>query len=61
MTKLKQWLSGKRTYLIMTAGVLTALAGWANDAVTTKELLEVLFAAVGAVFLRAAVAKGPKE
>ena len=56
------WLSGKKTYVVAVSGILTAVVAWSQGAIDTAQLVAALFAAVGTMTTRAAVAKsGPPQ
>ncbi len=55
--KIKSAISGKKTYLVATAAILTGLVAWSQDQISLWELGKTVFAAVGTMTMRAAVAK----
>lgn len=55
---LRVFLSGKKTYLVAAAGILTALAAYESGAITENELLLAVMNALGLSTLRAGVSKG---
>lgn len=55
--KLKDWLSGKKTYLVMISGIISALIAWINGAIDTMKFVELLFAAIATMTVRAGVTK----
>lgn len=57
MKKIKESLAGRKTYIIAAGAILTAFGAWLGDAISTKELIESIFAALGAATLRAGVKK----
>ncbi len=57
MDGIKAWLSGKKTYIVTVAGLLTASVAWASGTIDTKTLIETIFAAVLVFTGRAAIAK----
>ena len=44
---LRQFLAGKKTYLLMAAGILGAVIGWASGDLTTVQALGAILAALG--------------
>lgn len=60
LLQLREFLSGKKTYLTMLAAVLTALAAWSDGAITDVELFRALFEAGGLMTLRAGIAAQTK-
>lgn len=56
LLQLRDFLSGRKTYITMLAAVLTALAGWSEGGITDAELIRVLFEAGGLSTLRAGIA-----
>lgn len=60
MQAILDFLSGKKTYLLMLAAIFTAIAGLANGDITIVQTIEAVFAAVGGMTIRAAITKsGP--
>jgi len=57
MTKFREWLKGKKSYLLGLAGVLTVAAAWASGELNLTEALAGLWAALQTIFLRAGIAK----
>lgn len=55
--KIKEAISGWKTYIVMTVGILSALVGWSDESMTDIQFIEALFAAIGAMALRAGIAK----
>ena len=53
-----EFLNGKKAYLTAAAGIVTALALFANGDVDTQGLVTLLLNALGIATLRAGVAKG---
>jgi small-conductance mechanosensitive channel len=56
-TTVQNWLAGKKTYLVMAGALVAALIGYADGAMSLKELLTAAFAALGTMTMRAGVAK----
>lgn len=52
-----EFLSGKKTYIVAAAAILTAAGAFASGTMNAKELVEAIMAALGVSFLRAGVAK----
>ena len=57
MSAIKNFLKGKKTYLVATAAGLTALVAWSEDTISLAQLVTALFEAFGFIFLRLGVAK----
>ena len=57
MTKLRQWLKNRKTYIVVGAGLLTALAAWSAGGMTTLQFVSAVFAAIGGACLRAGIGK----
>ena len=55
--KIKDAISGKKLYITAALAVVAALVSWSQDAITTMQFVEAVFAAAGMVFLRAGVEK----
>lgn len=56
MTKIREFLRGKKTYLTAAIGLLGALAAWSDGQITNVGLAAALWAAVQTCFIRAGVA-----
>lgn len=55
-------LSGKKTYIVATTGLFTAIGAYLYGGIDMKELIEALFIAVGAFTMRQGIEKsGPAE
>lgn len=57
MTKIKEWLKGKKTYIVCAIAIVTVAVAWAEGNITDGAALEALFEAVFGIALRAGVAK----
>lgn len=58
---LRDWLSGKKTYLVAIVGVLTALLAFEAGEVDFVELVKLVWAALLVIFMRTAVKKAQTE
>ena len=58
MAEIIEWLKGKKTYFVAALAILTAVVAYINGGIDVKQLVEAIFAALGGITLRAAVAKG---
>ena len=58
--KVKEWLSGKKTYLICIGTILGAVISWVSGEIELGKMIEIIVAAIIAITLRAGIAKGPK-
>lgn len=58
MSKLRDWLKGKKTYITAFAGVLGALIAWGDGQIDTVGLLAAVWAAITAITVRAGIANG---
>ncbi len=56
MAKIKNALAGYKVYIVCAAAILTAIGAYASDAMTAKELVETIFAALAAMGFRSAMA-----
>jgi hypothetical protein len=56
VTKIREWLKGKKTYTTAAIGALTAVAAWADGQIGGAGLVAALWAATQTCFLRAGVA-----
>lgn len=52
---MREWLKGKKTFLTAAAGILGAIAAWSDGAIETAKLVELIWEAGLAVFIRAGV------
>lgn len=57
MSKILEFLKGKKTYCVAIAAIAAAVAAYSSDAMTAKELVEAIVGAVLAMTIRAGVAK----
>jgi len=57
MGKIKDFLSGKKAYLLMVAAIIAAIVGWSEDALTLTEAIAAIWAAVTAGAIRAGITK----
>ena len=57
MGKIREWLNGKKTYLVAGAAVIGAVIAWATGAVDLVEAIKVILGAVLGTTIRAGVAK----
>jgi hypothetical protein len=57
MTRIREWLKGKKSYLVAAAGVLAAVIGWSDGELDTPAMVAAVVAALEAMALRAALAK----
>jgi hypothetical protein len=55
MTKVRDWLRGKKTYITAAIGVLGALIAWADGSIDLVALGGALWAAVSACTVRAGI------
>jgi hypothetical protein len=61
MTKVKQFLSGKKSYLICVAAIAGALLAWVNGEIGNHETVTAIVAAIYGITLRAGVRKSGNE
>ena len=57
MSKLQEWLSGKKTIVMGVLGVVGAIMAWASNEITALQALTLGWGAVTAIFLRVGVKK----
>ena len=57
MSKILEFLKGRKTYFLMAGAILTAIGGYLGGELSTKELIEALFLALGMIGLRLGVSK----
>ena len=56
MNKLREWLKGKKTYIMAAIGLASAVLAWAEGQISGTALLASLWAAAQSCFIRAGVA-----
>lgn len=61
LKKIRNYLKGKKSYLLATAAILTALVAWAEGGLSATELIVALYAALQTMFIRAGVSKTAKD
>lgn len=52
---MNKFLSGWKTYLTAAAAIITAVAAYANGAITLPDLFTAIFAAIGTITMRHAL------
>jgi hypothetical protein len=57
MTKIKDWLKGKKTYIVCAVAIVTVALAWSEGNVSDGEALKAVFEAIFGITLRAGVAK----
>lgn len=57
---IKNWLSGKKTYLVMLSGIVGSLVGLAGGDLSLAETVTGILASLGLGSMRAGVAKAEK-
>ncbi len=57
MSKIREWLKGKKTYLVCAVAIAGVAILWADGGVTNLEALEALVKALFGISLRAGIAK----
>ena len=55
MNKAREWLKGKKAYIMAAIGLVGAVVAWADGQIDTMGLLAAVWAAAQAVFIRAGV------
>jgi len=56
MNRVREFLRGKRSYIVAVAGLLGAVVAWADSQISTTGLLAAIWAAAQACFIRAGIA-----
>lgn len=56
LAQIGAWLKGKKTYIVMLAALLGAVAGYASGEITLVQAIEAVLAALGLGALRSGVA-----
>ena len=57
MSKIREWLKGKKAYLTIVVGVVGAVIAWADGSIDLMGLLTAVWAAASVAFIRAGIAK----
>ena len=57
MSRIREWLKGKKTYLLAAVGILGAVMAWSDGQIDLVALLGSIWAAGQTMFIRAGVAK----
>jgi len=61
-SKIKAAISGYKTYIVAVTGLVTAVVSWSQDAITTTQFVEAVFAAITTMTIKAAIVKsGPTK
>jgi hypothetical protein len=57
MNRVRDWLKGKKTYIMAAIGLLGAVVAWADGSINGTALLGAVWAAAQSCFIRAGVEK----
>jgi len=57
MDKVIEFLKGKKTYIVMIIGILTAIVGYVDGALPLAEFITAVLGAIGMMAMRAGVSK----
>ncbi len=57
LTRIRETISGYKTYIVAVIAIATAVLAWATGDLSLTELAVAVFAAVQTMFIRAGVAK----
>ena len=60
MNSIKNWLNGKRTYIVVVMGLLTSLLAWLDGQIDSKAMIAAVLVGAYAIFNRAGTAKVQK-
>jgi hypothetical protein len=60
MSSIKNWLNGKRTYIVVVMGLLTSLLAWLDGQIDSKAMIAAILVGAYAIFNRAGTAKVQK-
>jgi len=55
MNKIREWLRGKKSYMMAVVGVAVALVAWSENEISGTGLLAALWAAIQTCFIRAGI------
>ncbi len=57
LTTIRKAINGKKTYILGTVAVVTAIVAWAAGGLDDLQLIGAVFAALQSMFIRAGIAK----
>jgi len=57
MGALKDWLAGKKTYIVAIGAIVGAIVAWSQETMTDIQAIEAIIGAILAMTVRAGVAK----
>ena len=57
LNKIKDFLSGKKSYLVCTIAILGAVVAWASGEIKIAEMVKIIIAAITAMTMRAGITK----
>ena len=57
MEKIKDFLAGKKTYLVMLGGIISTIIAWSTGEITFAQALPLFFGSAGFGALRAGIKK----
>ena len=55
LSKIREFLKGKKAYIAATVGLLGAVAAWADAQITNVEMLTAVWVAAQVIFIRAGI------
>ena len=55
MNKIREWLRGKKSYMVAGIGLLGAVVAWSENEISGTGLLAALWAAIQTCFIRAGI------
>lgn len=58
LTKIKDAISGKKTYILGCVAIATTLVAWAAGEITDVQCVTAVFVALQTMFIRAGIKKG---
>ena len=57
LAKIKEMIKGKKTYILGSIAVVTAIVTWASNEITGVQLVTAVFVALQTMFIRAGIKK----
>ena len=57
MNKAREWLRGKKTYLLLATGIIGVVVAWAEGAMSTQDALLTIIGAVAGITAKVGVTR----
>jgi len=56
-SKMQNWLSGKKTYVVCLVALVTAIGAYASGDMSLGDLIQAIFVAIGGMTMRSGISK----